>query len=76
MEEIEGVLYVVPVPKLDPPEEAAYQSKVPAEAVAASVTEPVPQLAAGVVEVMVGILFIVAVTESRSVVHRPSLISM
>ena len=76
MEEIEGVLYVVPVPKLDPPEEAAYQSKVPAEAVAASVTEPVPQLAAGVVEVMVGILLIVAVTESRSVVHRPSLISM
>ena len=75
MEEIEGVLYVVPVPKLDPPEEAAYQSKVPAEAVAASVTEPVPQLAAGVVEVTEGMVLMVATTAERAEVQAPTVVS-
>ena len=72
---MEGVLYVVPVPRDDPPEEAAYQSSVPAEAVAASVTDPVPQLEAGVVEVTVGMVLIVATTAERAEVQAPTVVS-
>ena len=75
MEAIEGVLYVVPVPSDEPPEEAAYQSKVPAEAVAARVTEPVPQLAAGVVEVTEGMVLMVATTAERAEVQAPTVVS-
>jgi hypothetical protein len=60
--EILGVVYVVPVPKELPPDEAEYQLIVPAEAVAPSVTVPGPHLAPGVVAVMVGIAFTVIVT--------------
>lgn len=50
-----GVVKLVPVPKLDPPDEAAYQLIVPAEDVAPSIIEPVPQRLLGVVPVIVGI---------------------
>ena len=70
------MLYVVPVPKDGPPEDAANQSNVPAEAVAPKVTDPVPQFAAGVVEVIAGIGLIVAVTETRGEeVHPPTTVS-
>ena len=50
VEEIECDVNVVPVPREAPPVEAAYQLMVPAEAVAPSVTVPVLQRLAGVVE--------------------------
>ena len=49
-----GVTYDVPVNNEDPPVNAAYQSIVPADAVADNVTLPVPQRDAGVVPVIVG----------------------
>ena len=69
------MLYVVPVPSEAPPEEAAYQSSVPAEAVAARVTDPVPQLEAGVVEVTDGIVLMVATTAERAEVQAPAVVS-
>jgi hypothetical protein len=54
---MDGVVKDVPVPREDPPDDAAYQLIVPAEADAPRVTVPVPQRDAGVVPVMVGILF-------------------
>lgn len=59
---MDGVLKVVPVPKLDPPEEAAYQLIVPPDAAAESATEEVPQADAGVVPEIVGIVLMVATT--------------
>jgi hypothetical protein len=59
---------LVPVPSEDPPLEAANQFSVPAEA-ADSVTEPLPQLAPGVVEVTVGIGEIVATTAVLADAH-------
>jgi len=50
-----GVVKLVPVPKEEPPVEAAYQLIVPADAVAPKVTVPVPHRAAGVVPVRVGV---------------------
>jgi hypothetical protein len=67
-----GVVKLVPVPKLEPPVETAYQLTVPAEAVAPNVTVPVPHLLLGVDPVMVGIEFIVAITAVLApVVHPP-----
>ena len=63
VEEILGVVKLVPVPSDDPPLEAAYQLIIPAEAVAPKVTVPVPHLELGVVPVIVGVVFMVAVTE-------------
>ena len=60
--EIEGVVKLIPVPREVPPEEAAYQLMVPAEEAAPRLTVPVPHLEAGVVPVIVGIVFIVAIT--------------
>jgi hypothetical protein len=68
---MEGVVKLVPVPRDDPPVDAAYQLIVPAEAVAPSVAVPVPHLDAGVVPVIVGIAFIVAVTAVLDVVVHP-----
>ena len=62
---------LVPVPKDAPPVEAAYQLIVPADAVAPKLTVPVPQFAAGVVPVIVGIAFIVATTPVLEVVVQP-----
>ena len=65
--DIDGVVKVAPVPSDDPPVDAAYQLMVPAEAVAPKPTVPVPHLDAGVVPVIVGMAFIVAVIcSSRS----------
>ena len=57
-----GVVKVDPVPKLEPPVASANQLMVPDEAVALRVTEPVPQPLAGVVPVIVGTIFTVAIT--------------
>ena len=69
--EIEGVVNVVPVPREDPPINAAYQLIVPAEAVAPRETVPVLQRLAGVVAVMVGIVLTVATTAVLDVVVHP-----
>ena len=60
-------MYEVPVPRLDPPEEAAYQLIVPLEAPAESVKVPFPQREAGVELEILGIAFIVATTAVREV---------
>jgi len=65
VDELEGVVNVVPVPREAPPLMPAYQLMVPAEAVAPSATVPVPQRLAGVVPVIVGIVFTVAITAER-----------
>ena len=49
-----GVVKLVPVPIAEPPVEAAYQFKVPADAVAPNVTVPLSQRPDGVVAVTVG----------------------
>ena len=61
---MDGVVKLVPVPRDEPPEDAAYQFN-PASAglpVAPKSTVPVPHRDAGVVPEMVGMLFMVAVT--------------
>ena len=60
-----GVVKLVPVPRLAPPVDAAYQLMVPAEAVAPRVTVPVPQILPGVIVVMVGMAFTVAIMADR-----------
>ena len=65
----------VPVPSEVPPVEAANQEIVPADAVAPIVTAPVPQIAAGVVPVMVGAVLIVATTALLGEVQVPSEVS-
>ena len=60
---MEGVVKEVPVPSDNPPLDAAYQLIVPAEAVAPKATVPVPQREPSVVPVIVGTVFIVALTD-------------
>ena len=57
-----GVVNEVPVPWLDPPEEAVYQFNVPALPVAPKVTVPASQTEPGVVPVILGVAVTVAVT--------------
>ena len=71
MDDIDGVIKLVPVPKLAPPDAAAYQLMVPADAVAPNVTVPVPQILAGVVPVMVGTVLTVAITAVLLAVVQP-----
>ncbi len=61
----------MPVPKDVPPEAALYQFRVPALAVAPKVTVPVEHLAAGVVPLIVGIAFTVAITALLLAVVQP-----
>ena len=68
---MDGVIKLVPVPKLDPPDAAAYQLMVPADAVAPNVAVPVPQILAGVVPVMVGTVLTVATTAVLLAVVQP-----
>ena len=76
VEDILGVVNDVPVPKDTPPEDAAYQLIVPALAVAPNATVPVPHLESGVVPVIVGIAFTVAITAVRVVdTHVPLIAS-
>ena len=71
MAEIMGVVKLVPVPKLNPPVEASYQLIVPVDVVALSVTVPLPQRLFGVVPVIAGIAFTVAITAVRDPVVQP-----
>ena len=66
---------LVPVAKLGPPEAAAYQFKVPPLAAAVNVTVPASQRLAGVVEVIVGVILIVAITAVLGVEQLPELAS-
>ena len=66
-----GVVYEVPVAKLVPPVEAAYQLMVPALAAAPKVTVPVPQRLLSVVELILGITLIVAITALLVAVVQP-----
>ena len=59
----------MPVPREEPPDGAAYQSNVPALAVAPRITVPASQREAGVVEVTDGVVFTVAVTAVLDEVH-------
>ena len=60
--DILGVVNDVPVEILVPPVAALYQLIVPALAVAPNTTVPVPHIAAGVLAVMVGIVFTITAT--------------
>ena len=71
VDDIDGVTKLVPVPKLAPPEDAAYQLIVPADDVAPKVTVPVPQVLPGVVPVIVGNGVTVATTAVLVVVVQP-----
>ena len=68
---MEGVVKDVPVAKAVPPVEALNHEMVPAEAVAPRVSVPVPQMAAGVVEVIVGMALMLASTAERAEVQVP-----
>ena len=57
-----GVVKLVPVTKLEPPDAAAYQLIVPALADAPKVTVPKSHLELGVVPEMVGVVFTVTAT--------------
>ena len=70
-----GVVKLVPVARAVPPVEAEYHEITPLDAVAPSVTVPDPQIAAGVVAVIVGCVLTVAKTAERDEVHVPSLVS-
>ena len=60
-----GVIKVVPVPKTVPPDAAAYQLIVPALVDADSETVPLSQTLPGVVPVIEGVAFTVAITAVR-----------
>ncbi len=75
VEDILGVVNDVPVPNDTPPEDAAYQLIVPALAVAPNATVPVPHLESGVVPVIVGIAFTVAITAVLEAVVHPLLVA-
>ena len=59
--DILGVVNVFPVPRLVPPVGEEYQLMVPAEGVALRTTMPVPHTLPGVVAVIEGIVFTVAI---------------
>ena len=62
---------LVPVAKLEPPEALAYQFSVPEFATAPNITVPVSQRLAGVVEVIIGVVFTVAITAVLDEVQLP-----
>jgi hypothetical protein len=64
-----GVVYEAPVSWLVPPEEAVYQFKVPALLVAPRSTVPASQTEPGVVPVILGVIFTVAVTAALTEVQ-------
>ena len=69
--DILGVVKLVPVASDVPPLDAAYQLIVPALALAPKVTVPVPQFDPGVVDEIVGMVLIVAVTAVLLAVVHP-----
>ncbi len=66
-----GVVNVAPVANDVPPVKAEYQLIVPALAVAPNATVPVPQRLAGVLAVMVGIVFTITATDVLAAVVQP-----
>ena len=66
---------LVPVPKEEPPEEAAYQFIVPALAEALKLTVPAPHLLPPVTEEIEGDELTVAVTAVREAVVQPPLVA-
>jgi hypothetical protein len=70
-----GVVKEVPVPSNVPADNASYQEIVPALAVAPNVKVPVPHLLAGVVPVIVGVVFTVAITAVRGEEVQPALVA-
>ena len=70
-----GVVKFVPVPRLVPPVLTAYQSNVPAFAVALKITVPMPQRLFDVVLVTEGLVFIVAITDVRVADVQPPLVA-
>ena len=66
-----GVVYEVPVAKLVPPVEAAYQLMVPVLAAAPKVTVPVPQRLLSVTPLILGMAFTVATTAVLVAVVHP-----
>jgi hypothetical protein len=68
---IVGVVKAVPVPREVPPDETAYQFKIPAVAVAPRTNAPVPQRESGVVELITGVIFTVATTAVLGEVQLP-----
>ena len=76
MEElIEGVVNVVPEPRIDPPDGTLYQFIVPELAVAPKITVPVPHLDPGVVVEIVGLGFTVATTAVLDEVVQPDIVA-
>lgn len=65
MEEIDGVVNVVPVPIADPPVDEAYQLMVPPLEVADKVKVPASHLLAPVTLLMLGVEVTLAVTVVR-----------
>lgn len=59
----------MPAASADPPDDAANQLNVPALAAAERETVPASQRLAGVVPVIVGVVFTVAITVVRADVH-------
>jgi hypothetical protein len=64
-----GVVKDIPVPNEVPPEEAEYQFKMPALAVAPRITVPAPQRESGAVELTLGVVLTVAITSVLAEVH-------
>ena len=62
---------LVPVPNKEPPVASLYHANVPNEAVADKIAVPVPQIVVGVVEVMIGISFMVATTSVLAIEVQP-----
>ena len=71
LDDREGVVKEVPVPSEEPPLEAAYQLIVPADAVAPRATVPELQITPGVVPVIVGTVYIYALTDVLDAVVQP-----
>ena len=70
-----GVVNDAPVANDVPPVKAEYQLIVPALAVALNATVPVPQRLAGVLAVMVGIVFTVTATAVEVSLHPLALLT-
>ncbi len=71
VDEILGVVKLVPDAKLTPPVEAAYQLIVPELAVAPNVTEPTSHREAGVVPVIEGEVNTLIVLVALAAAHPP-----
>ena len=69
----DGVIKLVPVPRIVPPVDVLYQFKVPDVALAPKVKGPDPHLLCVIVPFILGTLLIVAVTEVPPLSHPATL---